>query len=95
MTSRQRQLAERRAMLVARAAAQRVELAQAVLSLRRPLEFFDYGIRALRNFAHHPHLLLGMAVAIVVVRPWRMLGTIQRGWSLWRAALALKSRFFG
>ena len=94
MNPRQQQLAARRALLVAHAAVQRIELVQALTPLRRPLQLFDHGVYALRSLAHHPHLLLAVVLGIAVIRPWRMLGMVQRGWSLWRAVLAVKNRFF-
>ncbi|MES1982815.1 MAG: YqjK family protein [Pseudomonadota bacterium] len=95
MNNRQRELAARRALLVAHAALQRVELAQTLTALRRPLVLFDHGLGAVRNLARHPHLLLALMLGVAIIRPWRMLGTVRRGWLLWRAALAVKNRLFG
>ena len=86
------ELAERRAMLVARAAIQRSELAQALAPWRRPLAVVDQGVLAVRYLSRHPGLLLGVAGFAAVLRPKRVFGWLRRGWMVWRTVLAVKRR---
>jgi len=83
------ELADQRASLVARAAAQRAELSQALASWRRPLALADQGFAAARYLRSNPMLLGGVVAFLVALRPWRLarmaLGAmggkgILRGW---------------
>ena len=85
-------LAERRGMLIARAAAQRTELTQALAPWRRPLALGDQGVAALRYFRRRPMLLGGMLAGATILRPRRMFGWLRRGWFAWRMAIAIKRR---
>ena len=89
------ELAERRATLVAKAATQRTELAQALAPWRRPLAVVDQGMLAARYLGRHPELLVGVAVFAAVLRPKRAFGWLRRGWVVWRMALAVKRRLSG
>ena len=92
MNAKLLELAERRAMLVSRAAAQRRELAQALAPWRGPLTVVDQGVAALRYLGRHPALLAGVAVGVAVLRPRRVFGWLRGGWLVWRMAAAVKRR---
>jgi hypothetical protein len=69
------QLAERRALLIDRAARQRTELAEWSQQLERPAGFFDKGYALARGIRSHPALALGAGlVAITLLRKSTFIG---------------------
>jgi hypothetical protein len=87
------ELAERRAALVARAAAQRQELFQALEPWRRPIGLLERAGEAVRSLKKHPELLAGLGVFLAVLRPWRFARWLPSGLALWRIArLALRAK---
>ena len=87
------ELADQRATLVARAAAQRSELSQALASWRRPLALADRGLAAARYLRSNPMLLGGVVTFLMALRPWRLVKWLPRGWLTWRLArMALGAR---
>jgi hypothetical protein len=80
------ELADQRATLVARAAAQRAELSQALASWRRPLALADQGLAAARYLRSNPMLLGGVVAFLIALRPWRLVKWLPRGWLTWRLA---------
>ena len=95
MNTKLTQLTERRATLVARAAAQRIELSQALEPWRGPLSVVDQVWGAVRFITDHPALLAGMVAFVATLRPWRMVGWLPKGWVIWRIArLALGAKRF-
>ena len=89
------ELAERRATLVAKAATQRTELAQALSPWRKPLAAADQGMLLARYLANHPALLAGVVAFTALIRPRRVFGWLRRGWVMWRVVLAVKRRLTG
>jgi hypothetical protein len=83
-------LAERRTTLVARAATQRAELSQALAPWRGPLAVVDEGCVALRYIRNHAALLVGVVAFVAPLRPLRLAKWLQRGWLVWRMAVAVK-----
>jgi hypothetical protein len=87
------ELAERRATLAAKAAAQRAELSQVLSSWRGPLTVVDQGWAAVRYLGSNPMVLGGVAAFLVALRPWRMVKWLPPSWLLWRIArMALGSK---
>jgi len=84
------QLAERRTTLVARVAAQRVELSQTLAPWRGSLAMVDEGFVAMRYIRNHAALLVGVAAFVVPLRPLRVARWLRRGWVVWRMAVAVK-----
>ena len=80
------ELAEQRAALVARAAAQRAELSQTLSSWCGPLNVVDQGWAAVRYLGSNPMVLGGVAAFLIALRPWRMVKWLPPGWLLWRVA---------
>ena len=80
------ELAEQRAALVARVAAQRAELSQALASWRGPLAVVDQGWAAARYLGSNPMLLGGVAAFLITLRPWRLVKWLPPGWLTWRLA---------
>jgi len=84
MNAKMIELAERRAALAAKAAAQREELSQALAHWRAPISVVDQGWAALRYLGKNPMLLGGAVAFLVALRPWRMVKWLPPGWLLWR-----------
>ncbi|MGE5027037.1 MAG: YqjK-like family protein [Betaproteobacteria bacterium] len=92
MNSKLAVLAERRAELTARAAAQRVELAQRLEPWCGALAVVDQGVAAVRYFKRHPELMAVLATFAVVIRPRRIAILFKRGWVVWRMAHFIRRR---
>jgi hypothetical protein len=98
MNTKLTKLAARKADLVGKAASQRAQLSQAMAPWRGPLAVVDRGIAAVRYVGSHPPLLagvVGVAAFLVVRRPRRLVGWLQRGWMVWRVVLAVKQSLRG
>lgn len=79
MNARLTAITQRRAALIARAAAQRVDVGRLLQPWRTPLSFMDRGADILRRMRMHP---LGIALGVL------MLFRLGRGgWSLWAGRL--------
>jgi uncharacterized membrane protein (UPF0136 family) len=77
-----RELAARRAMLVARCERQRWELAVGADGLAQSLRTVDAAVGVARRVTSHPLLLAGAVVAaVIIVRPRRLLQGISWGLS--------------
>jgi len=83
-------LAERRALLVARAAEQRDALAEAAGPIRTACYVADQGIAVASYLKLHPLLLAGGVAAFVVLRPAFILRWLKRGFIAWRISLGFK-----
>jgi hypothetical protein len=91
-------LAERRATLIAKAAAQREEISRLLTSWSRPLAVADRGWEMIRRFAGHPAFLAWAAALLLGVGPRRTLKWLRQG--LWvlrlaRVGLVAKKSLFG
>lgn len=91
MRIRAQDLAAKRERLVARVAAQRVELAYQFEPWRARLAMADQGIAAVRTASRHPLLLVGVAALLVVWRPRGAVRWLQYGWMAWQVARKLRS----
>lgn len=78
-SARERQLASRRARLVARSAAQRALLASQAAELGRSLDGVERGISVARQLTARPLLLGAAAATLLLVRPGRAVKWIGRG----------------
>ena len=85
-------LAERRERLVAKAAAQRMALAQYIEPWRIPLARADQGLAALRFIKSHPAWLVGGGVLLAALRPGRVGKWLRRGWVTWQILHQLRGR---
>jgi hypothetical protein len=74
----------RRARLIERAARQREDIAQALQSLSRPLDFIDRCLGALRYVISRPPLAAGAMLLFALVRPLRTLKWAQRAFGFWQ-----------
>ncbi len=84
------ELAERRTSLVARSAAQRTELSQALASWRGAVTVVEYGLGAASFIRRNAPLLVGVAAFLAPLRPWRMAKWLQRAWMVWSMARLVK-----
>lgn len=89
------ELAERRATLIARAATQRNDLAQATSPLRTIFSAIDQGIAIASYLRQRPILLAGAIAALILIRPGFFLKWLKRGWLAWRFSLAIKRTLSG
>lgn len=86
--SRRHELAARRRMLEERCELQRQDLAVSVGGVTHSLRKVDTAVRVARRTASHPVLLAGVVVlAVVIIRPHRLLRGLNLGLS---AALAAR-----
>ena len=84
------ELAERRKILVARAATQRAELSQALAPWREALAVVDRGLLGVRYIRSYAALLVGLVAFVVPLLPWRMAKWLRRDGLARRAARAVK-----
>jgi len=84
------ELAERRKILVARAATQRAELSQALAPWREALAVVDRGLVAVRYIRSYAALLAGVAAFVAPLRPLRLARWLRRGWLVWSMARVVK-----
>ncbi len=80
------QIHARRERLVARAAAQRDELALLLAPLRSPLAVADRGIVVAQYVRAYPGLVAIAAAVFVVLSPKRALRWARRAFAVWRGA---------
>jgi hypothetical protein len=92
MNERLTALVERRARLVAQAASQRDELAEAAGPVRAVFSVADRGLSLAGHLKQHPLLLAGGVAAVAVLRPAFLLKWLKRGLLAWRVSLALKRK---
>jgi hypothetical protein len=92
MNSKIEHLAERRLALLDKVANQRLALAQAITPFRAPLAMADKGINALRYLAQHPVLVAGILTIALMIKPKGFIFMLQKGWLVWRVALAARHR---
>ena len=91
--SRRRELAAKRAMLVARCELQRHELTLSANGVAHSLRGVDTAIGVARRAASHPLMLAGVVVAaIVIIRPRRLLPALSLGLSAAVAARRASTR---
>jgi hypothetical protein len=90
MNQKLTQLAERRRRLVAQAAAQRIALAQNMEPWRVRLGLVDRGVAVVRYIGRHPALLVGPALLLAALRPWRAGKWLQRRWLVWQVGRRLR-----
>jgi hypothetical protein len=83
------ELAERRKILVARAATQRAELSQALAPWREALAVVDRGLVAVRYIRNYAALLVGVVAFVAPLLPRRMAKWLRRDGLAWRVALAV------
>lgn len=95
MSRRLIELAERRARLVERIAAQRGDLAAGLAPVKRLLGVADKGVEAVRWMKRHPAVLAGAVALSVALRPRSAFTWLKRGWTAWRLVRRLRARLSG
>ena len=83
-------LAERRARLVAQAAAQRTALAENIEPWRTPLAMADQGLAVFRAIKRHPVWLVGGSLMLAALPLGRVGKWLRRGWVAWRIVRELR-----
>jgi hypothetical protein len=78
------QIHARRERLVAKAAAQRDEVALLLTPWAAPLALADKGVAVATYVRAHPGLVLAAVAALVVLSPKRALRWARRGFVVWR-----------
>jgi hypothetical protein len=74
----------RKQHLVARAALDRLQVGLDAVALERPLSAVDRGLAAALYLRHHPRVLMGGALATVVLFRFNVVGLLARGLVAWR-----------
>ena len=95
MTRRQSQLALRRRELIARAAAQRAELARRLGPWKPAFAVADRGVEGVRFLRRHPALWAGTLAFLIALRPMRAFTWLRRGWTAWRLVRSARRRWLG
>jgi hypothetical protein len=88
MNTQLKTIARRRAVLVARAAAQRDEIGRVVRPWQTPLAFMDRGVALVRRVRTHPlGIAIGVLLLLRLVRgPWSAwAGRLWTGWQLYQS----------
>ena len=83
------EIALRKQRLIARSAAQRVEIAVAFQALERPFSYADRVVSMGRTLRAHPVLLGAVVAALVAMRRRSTFGLVARAvaaWRVWRQA---------
>jgi hypothetical protein len=80
------QLAKRRQLLVAQAAAQRTQLTQDMAPWHARLALADRVVNVVQYVKHHPAMMLGAALLLAALLPRRAGKWLQRGWLAWQLA---------
>ena len=91
MNKRLIRVAERRALLVAKAQEQRETLGRNVEVWGRPLTMVDRGLAAIRFVAHHPAWILGSVFAPTALQPGRLGSWLRRGAAVFQLVGRLRS----
>jgi hypothetical protein len=91
MPTRLHILTARRRALVARSEALRSELVASTVRLHRSLGLGQMGAAALRSLRRHPALVVGVAVALLVAGPARLLRVAALGLGAWSLFDRLRS----
>jgi hypothetical protein len=87
-----KKLAERRQLLIAQIASQRMSLTHNAHSWLKPLSIADKGLVVLRYIKNHPLLIAGDGVALLTMaRPSGIGKWFRRGWLAWQVIKKLKS----
>lgn len=84
MNRRLAQIHARRERLVAKAAAQRDEVALLLTPWEAPLALADKGVAAATYVRDHPGLVLAAAAALAVLSPKRAFRWARRAYAVWR-----------
>lgn len=86
MNRKSAQLAKRRQLLVAQAAAQRTQLTQDMAPWHARLALADRVVNVVQYVKHHPAMMLGAALLLAALLPRRAGKWLQRGWLAWQLA---------
>lgn len=83
MSKKLLQIAEQRKRLIAEAAAQRATIADNIGAWRKPFFLADKGLQAMRYMKSHPAWLIGGGVALIMLKPRRVMKWLKLGWASW------------
>jgi hypothetical protein len=91
VTGKLAQLKSRRESLVALAAAQRRDIGDQIEPLRQPLARVDQALAVVNYVKHHPSLLVGLGVVLVVLSRGPAGKWLTRGWLAWRTVQSART----
>jgi hypothetical protein len=90
MSEKSDRLVEQRERLIKLAATQRTVLAQSIEPWRIPLARVDRGLATVRAMRRNPAWILGGVALLVVLRPYRVVTWLRRGWVAWQMLRGLR-----
>ena len=90
-SQKMRELEQRRELLLARIALQRVRLSLELHNLEQPIRMVDRGIAVVHYLKAHPVLVAAGVAALTVVGRRRIAAWVGRGWVAWRGLRTLAS----
>lgn len=95
VNSRLIHLAERRALLAAKAESQRQELARAFVPWQGPLRLADQGADAIRFVGRHKIVVVAALGIVIALRPKLAFGWMRKGLLVWRIARTVRRHLHG
>jgi hypothetical protein len=84
-----REIEQRRELLLARIALQRVRVELELRNLEQPIKIVDRGIAVVHYLKAHPVLVAAGVAALTVVGRRRIAAWVGRGWVAWRGLRTL------
>jgi len=88
-SQKMRELEQRRELLLARIALQRVRVSLELHNLEQPIKMVDRGIAVVHYLKAHPLLVAAGVAAFTVVGRRRIAAWVGRGWVAWRSLSTL------
>jgi hypothetical protein len=86
---KKREIEQRRELLLARIALQRVRVELELRNLEQPIKIVDRGIAVVRYLKAHPLLVAAGVAVLTVVGRRRIAAWVGRGWVAWRGLRTL------
>ncbi len=83
MSSKHRQLIEKRTQLIRQCDMQRAVIGQCMQSWQKPLQLADQGISVLRYLRQSPAWLVGTGMMLIALKPARTLRWLKLTWAGW------------
>ena len=94
MKAKTEKLARRREVLIARAAGEREQLAQAYQQLQKPIRLAKMVVGTIQTLKAHPAFVMGLAALLVGTRKGKWQRLLGQAWLSWEALRRLQALWF-